>query len=279
MRKTIIVAAAAALVVSGIVMSPAPKAEAHHNTITVSVACVNYQWVATWGVENSENLVETITATSDPANIPVGTEIGKRAIFTFTEVFAAPVDKVLSLTGKWSNNQTQSNTGKLNKSQFEGTCEQPPPPTPEDASASATPEPATCEAPGAVTFTVVNAHWLDETDTTDGERVAVADEGHLFPGKLTELTVTYQVNPELAGEDCGEHEACPGVAVCPTSTPTPSVTAPAECDPAKGECFAATGPLTPEDTARLWFLGLLGAGAMLLGGGLWWNARRNLTAE
>lgn len=275
MRKTIIVAAAAALVVSGIFMSPAPKAEAHHNTITVAVSCTtDYRWQVLWKVENSENLTETITASSDPAMIPVGTELGKRETRTFVEFLTAPVDKVLSLAGKWSNGQSQQNTGTLSKSQFVGVCE-PPVVTPEDASASATPQPATCEAPGVVTFEVVNADWIDPLDLFDGERVAVAHPGHLFPGGLEELTVVYQVNPELAGEDCGEHEPCPGMDACPTPTPTPTT----ECDPAKGECFAETGPLTPEDTARLWFLGALAAGSMLLGGGLWWNARRKLTAE
>ncbi|MEO7349942.1 MAG: hypothetical protein ABIW32_08830, partial [Terrimesophilobacter sp.] len=60
-------------------------------------------------------------------------------------------------------------------------CPAPTPP-PEDASASATPTAATCEAPGTVSFSLMNATWENLTDLTDGSRTAIADGGHAFSG-------------------------------------------------------------------------------------------------
>ena len=76
------------------------------------------------------------------------------------------------------------------------------PTTPQDASASATPTDATCEASGGVNFSITNATWENDTDLTDGSRLAIANAGHLFPGGASTLAVTYTIAPQLTGEQC-----------------------------------------------------------------------------
>ena len=76
------------------------------------------------------------------------------------------------------------------------------PTTPQDASASATPTDATCEASGGVNFSITNATWENDTDLTDGSRLAIANAGHLFPGGASTLAVTYTIAPQLTGERC-----------------------------------------------------------------------------
>ena len=76
------------------------------------------------------------------------------------------------------------------------------PTTPEDASASATPTAATCDAPGIVNFSITNATWENDTDLTDGSRLAIANAGHLFPGGASTLVVNYTFPSQLTGEQC-----------------------------------------------------------------------------
>jgi hypothetical protein len=71
-----------------------------------------------------------------------------------------------------------------------------------DASASATPTPATCQAAGGVTFAISHAKWENNTDLTDGSRNAIADSGHAFSDGTTTLAVTYTIQPKLDGQNC-----------------------------------------------------------------------------
>lgn len=124
MKRTLIPAVLAATVV--LTVAVPLSAQAHHNTINVSVACSHgFAWVASWSVENSENLVETVTASSDAVLVPVGSQLGKKATVTFTETFAAPVAKTLTLSSKWSNGNTATNSGYLTVDKFVGTCTPP----------------------------------------------------------------------------------------------------------------------------------------------------------
>jgi LPXTG-motif cell wall-anchored protein len=75
--------------------------------------------------------------------------------------------------------------------------------TPRDASATAVAlHDATCDGPGSVVFDVTNASWQDPRDETDGSRVAVADDGHLFANGEATLIVDYTVEPTKSGKKC-----------------------------------------------------------------------------
>jgi len=62
-----------------------------------------------------------------------------------------------------------------------------------DATASAVTTPATCAAAGSTAFAIENATWENDTDTTDGERNAIANSGHKFADSSTTLAVAYPV--------------------------------------------------------------------------------------
>lgn len=124
LRRALAGTVAALLLAAGlVVLSPAVSASAHHNTISVTAACVNHQWTITWKITNSEyDKSETITHSSDESVIAVGTVIDRAGTYTKTETVSGPVDKTLTVTAKWSNGYTQTNAKTVRKSDFVGTC-------------------------------------------------------------------------------------------------------------------------------------------------------------
>lgn len=137
MRK-FLVAAGVAVVAGAAILVPVGGASAHHNTISSTVECVDYEWVVTWSVKNSENRVETITGTSDAGLFAEGVQVPSRGTITASEVFASPADKQVKLKGQWDNGQTATNVGYMTAGQFVGDCTAPP---------------ADVETSGSVTFT------------------------------------------------------------------------------------------------------------------------------
>lgn len=99
----------------------------------------------------------------------------------------------------WSNGYDGSLKHDTRIEGLKGNCTIP---TPLDASASATPTPATCSAPGGVTFSIHNATWENTTDITDGSRKATAIKGHLFASGFTTIDVGYVIEPQLSGAKC-----------------------------------------------------------------------------
>lgn len=99
----------------------------------------------------------------------------------------------------WSNGYSGSRTHDTRIENLGGDCAIP---TPLDASATASSVPATCEAPGSVTFATENADWENTSDITDGSRRAIAHQGHLFPGGETTIDVGYVLQPKKTGVDC-----------------------------------------------------------------------------
>lgn len=98
----------------GMIAVTAGPASAHHNTINPVITCTDdYKYKIEWSVTNSESLTETITASSDTALIPVGTTLGNKETKVFTEIVSSPVTKTLTLSAKWSNNNTASNSAQV----------------------------------------------------------------------------------------------------------------------------------------------------------------------
>ncbi|MGX5681837.1 hypothetical protein [Schumannella luteola] len=103
----------------GMVALTATSASAHHNDIVPTISCTDdYQFQVDWAVSNSETLTETITASSDTALVPVGTSFGNKETKVFTEYFGAPTAKTLTLSAKWSNNNTNTSSGSIKKNDF-----------------------------------------------------------------------------------------------------------------------------------------------------------------
>ena len=127
LRRALAGAVAALLLAAGLVVfSPALSASAHHNTITASASCVNYQWTITWSITNSEqDKTETVTSSSDPTIISQGTQIAMGATYTKTEIVSGPVDKTLTISAQWSNGYKQTNAKTIRTTDFAGTCTPP----------------------------------------------------------------------------------------------------------------------------------------------------------
>ena len=78
------------LAVGFAVVGVAGAASAHHNTITGAAVCkAGGGWTVTWRVVNSENISETITASSRTSVVPVGTQLTAHQARTFTEKWLA----------------------------------------------------------------------------------------------------------------------------------------------------------------------------------------------
>ena len=119
MFKKLLAALATVGLALGMIAVTAGPASAHHNTINPVITCTDdYQYKVDWSVTNSETLTETITASSDTALVPVGTTFGNKETKVFTEYFSAPVNKTLTLSAKWSNNNTATNDAKIKQNQF-----------------------------------------------------------------------------------------------------------------------------------------------------------------
>jgi hypothetical protein len=114
MFKKILATAATAALALVMVFTGATAANAHHSTISAAVSCTtDHQYKVTWSVTNSEHLVETITASSDTALVPVGTTLGDTETKTFTETISAPTAKTLTLSASWTNGVTNTSSGSL----------------------------------------------------------------------------------------------------------------------------------------------------------------------
>jgi hypothetical protein len=103
----------------------AAPSSAHHNTITGSVTCrTGGGWDVTWQVVNSEQRTEQITASNRPSAVPVGTTLTSWQTRSFKEsVTTKPTSTVtLTLSARWSNGVTQTNSGSIPVSSFSDNC-------------------------------------------------------------------------------------------------------------------------------------------------------------
>lgn len=189
----------ATLAVGGTLSAP-QAASAHHNTINFSVACASDAgFDVTVTVENSERLVETITASSNTAVVPVGATLAEREVKSFTYTVLEPAAQSLALTGRWSNGNTQRNEGTLPVSAFPTDCV---PPKPEDR----TEDSEWVEGPNDCALDVIELHGV-RTSTT------WSLEGNHWVATITTTPIS-DTRPKTAAEiaDCAPP---PPVDVCP----------------------------------------------------------------
>lgn len=123
-KRIFIVIAAAILMTLGL----AAPSFAHHNTIVGSVNCATEPntWNVTWNVTNSEARTETITA-SNRSVVPVGSQLTSRQTKSFTETVHAAATLNLTLSARWTNGVTNTNSGSVSESAFAKNCWQPEP--------------------------------------------------------------------------------------------------------------------------------------------------------
>ena len=147
MLKKLLAGLITAVLSLGAVALIAGPASAHHNTITVSVACATSgAYTVTWKVKNSEtDKTEVITASNLPAVVPVNTSFAFGETKTFVQTVTTPQDIELALTGYWAATKvTNYDKGSIAKESFPTGCLK--------VTAEATSTPSVCDGPN--TFTV-----------------------------------------------------------------------------------------------------------------------------
>ncbi|WP_090971363.1 hypothetical protein [Nocardioides exalbidus] len=206
------------LAVGFAVVGIAGAASAHHNTITGSVVCkTGGGWAVTWSVVNSETLTETITASNRTNAVPVGSQLTNRQTKSFTETITTkPAAAVtLTLTGRWTNNNTATNSGSIAAASFSDACnvttvEKPVVPVVDD-----------CGPGNAHYGTVPTGPWSSVVNP-DGSLTVTAGTGYQFPGGATSFTLPVPTDSNVP---------CPSTP--PTEPPTtpPTTTPPTEQPP------------------------------------------------
>ncbi|MBF0673214.1 MAG: hypothetical protein IR160_11585 [Salinibacterium sp.] len=130
LRRALALALATLLSAAGLaLLSPASAALAHHNTVSVSAACVDNTWTITWKITNSERYKsETIITSNQPEIVPVGTKIGAAETFVATETVDGPTYRTLTVVGHWSkgNVTDKPRSATITPNDFRGKCELPP---------------------------------------------------------------------------------------------------------------------------------------------------------
>ncbi|TQL48835.1 hypothetical protein FB562_1941 [Homoserinimonas aerilata] len=256
LRRALALTFATLLAAAGLaVLSPAGAASAHHNTVRVTVDCVDDAWIATWTVTNSErDKSEKIIASSQPDLVAVGTTIGKGQTFTATERLTAPTSKTLAVTGYWakSNVTDRSRSASISPADFPGNC-QPPvtppvtppappappvtPPPPAVLAASIAIEPcvfASGVASGGIVMTLDGlTAGTEYVFTLWSAGVAVQTQSHTSTG--AELEAAFRGLAPGGYEVSATTAAAPGVEIARTGTATI-----ADCTPA-----APVPPVTP----------------------------------
>ena len=103
----------------------AVPAQAHHNTITATVACGEAQntWVVAWSLNNSESdKSEEVIASSNPMLVPVGTTIGPGKTLTVDQGVTAPQDLLLEVSAEWDSGAQNTNQGFVSQKDFPLDC-------------------------------------------------------------------------------------------------------------------------------------------------------------
>ena len=198
------------------VVGVAGAANAHHNTISGTVECASGGgWAVTWRVVNSEQITETITASNRPSVVPVGTTLTAAQTRTFTEtVTTKPASPLtLTLSAKWSNNNTATNSGSIPVASFSDSCNVTTvtPPT--------VPVVDDC-GPGNAHYGEVPTGPWTSTANPDGSLTVTANQGYTFGNGQS--SVTYPAPTD-------SNQPCP-VVTPPVETP-PVVVAPPEVLP------------------------------------------------
>jgi hypothetical protein len=203
------------------VVGIAGAASAHHNTITGTVTCATEGgWAVSWDVVNSEGISETITASNRAHVVPVGTTLTAKQKKTFTETVTTKPGSPLTLTlsAKWSNNTTQTNSGSIPVSDFKDACnftvvEPPTVPVVDEC------------GPGNAHYGQVPSGPWTPTVNADGSLTVTANPGHQFPDG--QASITYPVPAD-------SNQPCPTPPVV-----TPPVVTPPEVLPAQVRVVSA----------------------------------------
>lgn len=205
MFKKLLAGLTAVVLGLGMVALTAAPASAHHNTITATVACNTGPeglWKVTWSVQNSEGIQETITASSDTSLVPIDTVIPGGQTATFVEYHSVkPVaNKTLTLSAKWTNNNTNTSNGTVYPSSFSDDCV----PDEEVTPASPTFTPAQCvdgsaTSPSYTIPTTTGVVYSVQINGTGGYTDTSANTYPVPAGTTVEVKATAANGYELTG--------------------------------------------------------------------------------
>lgn len=173
------------IAVSFAVVGIAGPSSAHHNTISGSVSCkAGGGWTVTWWVVNSEQISEVITASNRTGAVPVGTVLQGSQSRQFTEsITTKPTSTVtLTLSTRWSNDVTATNSGSIATSSFSDNC------AVKQVSAPVVPVTDACGPGNAAYGTVPAGPWTSVVNP-DGSLTVTTQPGYVFPDGQTSITL------------------------------------------------------------------------------------------
>ncbi|QEE60680.1 hypothetical protein FVA74_03135 [Salinibacterium sp. dk2585] len=253
LRRALALALATLLSAAGLaLLSPASAALAHHNTVSVSAACVDNTWTITWKITNSERYKsETITQSNQPAIVPVGTTIGAAETFVATETVDGPIYKTLTVVGHWPSGKVtdKPRSATITPNDFRGTCEQPPVYPPVDPQPPVTPEIALSAQPCVYAGTSTTDVTASVTGLPNGATYTV----RLFSGptvvdSATGTAGTGTVTATFSGLAPGDYRA--EVEATGSTSATSSTITAVDCAP-QAPPIDPEEPLPPVSTPRL----------------------------
>lgn len=172
------------------VVGSAGAANAWDTTISGTVACATGGgWAVTWQLENKEGSTETITESSRPTVVPVGTTLAASQTKTFTETITTKptADVTLALSAQWSTGETSDDEGAIAVADFSDSCvvKTVTPPT--------VPVVDDCGPGNAHYGTVPSGPWTATTNP-DGSLTLTATPGNVFPNGQTSVTLPAPVD-------------------------------------------------------------------------------------
>lgn len=188
---------------TGAGLMAAQSASAHDATLTVSQSCnTDGSATITWTLKNDYNETVTVTKTSNPDAVPVGTQVAParqgKTETNLTQQIPAPAAGTsvsVKINVEWSGDHYTQNDISANITVSDH-CVVPPK---SDATATATVTPPTCSAPAVLVLQGVNVTWKGTPDGAVGpqsyDSTATAIPGH----KFTDGDHSKNFTGELAG--------------------------------------------------------------------------------
>jgi len=199
----------AALLAVGAVVGLAAPASAHNADVTASAQCESDgTYTITWVVKTANTPTRyghksnTFDAwVTSPVKTQIGDGVAPNTGVTWVQKLVAgtTTSATASFKETWLDHYSVSTSGSIT---LNGGCGSAPS---QNAVASATITPPTCQSDGKVAFAVQNARWRDRTPSSSvgsHTRVAVADAGHLFSDGRSTLKVEYTIEAKLKQGAC-----------------------------------------------------------------------------
>lgn len=196
LNRVLAVAATAALGLGLAVVAAAAPASAHANHVSAAVACdtTTGHWVVTWTVHNDYSSADTISRSTDTTAIPNRGVVQAKQTVTYRQTVTTPATETVTITGRWADGYTQTDSGTIDKGQFSTSCGIALTPAAPSA------KPATCTADGSLV--IPTTAGVQYTGGSDGDGPgSYTIQASPQPGYVLSGTTSWPVTVEAKKTD------------------------------------------------------------------------------